>query len=232
MAITPTTVGIAASLLPFFDYFRPTRSPYLIVVLVGISGLIAASFLFQFEIDTNRRTYWFFAAIPSVGVLILLTLFTFLHAPEQGGETTDDFDSQLRFSRSVCISSALICLILGSIKFAVQPNDTIFYLLVFSCVWQIIVFVLYAAARLKRSEPSTSLNHFQISLITASYLFAITTSLILLDPSKGYFTYMTSDESVLNLLGITSLLFWLLWISCQVYWTIRLKRIFSITVKG
>lgn len=217
MAITPTTVGIAASLLPFFDYFRPARSPYLIVVLVGIIGLISASYLFQKQIDVDRGSYWYFAAIPSLSVLVLLTLFTFLHAPEQGQEVEEDFDSQLRFSRSICISSALICLVIGSIEFAHQTNDTIFYLLVFSCVWQIVVFVLYAAARLKRSEPSTSLNHFQISLITASYLFAITASLVLMNPEKGYFTYLRNKEFVLNFLGVTSFLFWILWISCQIY---------------
>ena len=230
MAITPMTVGIAASVLPLLDYFRPTRSPYLIVVLVGILGLIAASYLFQSNI--TNRSYWYFTAIPSVSVLILLTLFTFLHVTGQKESVTEDFDSQLRFSRSICISSSLICLVLGSWKFAEEKHDTIFYLLVFSCVWQIIVFILYTAARLRRSEPSTSLNHFQISLITASYLFAITACLIIWNPSKGFFVYIKDDNINLNLLGTSTIIFWLLWFSCQVYWTIRLKRMFSITIKG
>lgn len=229
MALTPTTAGVAASLLPFFDYFRPTKSPYLVVVIVGICGLVAIDFFFQ----TNyaKRSYWYFAAIPLIIVLIFLTLFVFLHNTEANNKDSEDsFESQLRFSRAICISSGLLCLIVGTWQFAGPKKEILFYVHYISCLWQIVTFVLYTATRLKKSEPKSGLNHFQISLVTASYLVGITACVHLVKGDAIFITFPYESMSHINFYGVSALVFWFLWTGCQVYWTIRLARTIRISV--
>ena len=236
MPVSTTTAGVAASLMPFLDYFRPTKSPYLLVVLVGVAGIVAIDIAFQYQFD--ERSYWYFASIPLTLVLIVLTLFTFLHQMEPNADETErDIESQLKFSRSICISGAMLCLVAGVVKFAEDENNVLFSVHFLSCVWQIGVFVVYAAARLRKEEPASSLNHFQISLVTASYLIAATICVYFMETDGSIVTIAresdTSEEDVtyMDLFFVSAIVFWLLWISCQVYWTSRLCKIINISVK-
>ena len=256
MALPPVGVGTAlAAFAPFLEYFRPTRSPYLLVVLFGLGGLIAASWMFQSEL--SLRFEYFLLAIPIVVVLTVLTLFVFFHTTTASADlTSEQIDEQLKFSRSICISTGILCLVIGCWRAATEPLENwIFNLHYIFCIIQIVAFVVYSAARLRYEEPSTSLNHFQIALVTASFLVAATICMSLIKASglggasyNGTFDIIANDShractssnwtvtndrnycTFDNLLSLSAIVCYSLWGWCQVYWVKRLTKIIKISV--
>ena len=245
MALSPVTVGSAlAALAPFIEYLRPARSPYILVVIFGIIGLVSSAGLFHKRFWD--RTEYYFLFVPLAIVLILLTIFSFMHKVQSGaGLSDEDVDEQLKFSRSICISSAILCLVFGCWRIAETLFDWIFYFHYFVCTVQITTFIVYSAARLKYEELVTSLNHFQIALVTSAYLVAATVCVGLVELAQGFeksendVFYVVRSVEVgdktkelyyLNLFSLTALFFYGLWLWCQIYWIKRLAKIVKITV--
>ena len=191
MPMTGASIGTAlAALAPFFEFFRPTRSPYLLVVLFSVVGLLTLNVLFDSDMVRDAwtfREYWYSLAAPVFIVIVLLTLFVFLHR-EKEGDSEDErqlADQHLKFSRSICISTAVICLVAGcwyTLKQGVSIAFTVQYI---ACMCQIIVFTIYAAARLRRREPVGQLNHFQVALVTSLYLLAASACLAFAASKQG-----------------------------------------------
>ena len=242
MALSPVTVGSAlAALAPFVEYLRPARSPYLLVVIFGIIGLVSSAGLFHERFWD--RTEYYFLFVPLAIVLILLTVFSFMHRVQTGANLSDeDVDEQLKFSRSICISSAILCLVFGCWRVAVSLSDWVFYFHYIVCTVQIVSFTIYSAARLRYEELVTSLNHFQIALVTSAYLVAATVCVGLVEHARGFENDVfyvvrnvetgdvTSKLNYLNLFSLTALFFYGLWLWCQIYWIKRLAKIVNITV--
>lgn len=242
MALSPVTVGSAlAALAPFVEYLRPARSPYLLVVIFGVIGLVSSAGLFHERFWD--RTEYYFLFVPLAIVLILLTVFSFMHKVQSGANLSDeDVDEQLKFSRSICISSAILCLVFGGWRVAETLLDWVFYFHYFVCTIQIVVFIVYSAARLRYEEFVTSLNHFQIALVTSAYLVAATVCVGLIEQARGFeedvfyvvrtleVNEETKELTYLNLFSLTALFFYGLWLWCQIYWIKRLAKIVNITV--
>ena len=245
MALSPVTVGSAlAALAPFVEYLRPARSPYLLVVIFGIIGLVSSAALFHERYWD--RTEYYFLFIPLAIVLILLTVFSFVHKVQSGANLSDeDVDEQLKFSRSICISSAILCLVFGCWRISATLPDWVFYFHYFVCTVQIAAFIVYSAARLRYEELVTSLNHFQIALVTSAYLVAATVCIGLVELAWGFeenqkdvfyvFRSWDTEDGIkesqyLNLFSLTALFFYGLWLWCQIYWIKRLAKIVKITV--
>ena len=247
MPISALAAGSAlASLAPFFEFFRPTRSPYLLVVLFSVAGLLASNSLFD---DTlSLWNFWYALAIPIVIVIVLLTVFVFLHSSSaEPQEEQDIADQHLKFSRSICISTAVLCLVLGC-WYAAKADSAIFPLHYIVCICQVIVFTIYAAARLKRQEPPGSLNHFQVALVTSIYLVAMTVCLYFITDVKNGKCDKETDLSIFQtcvpnedckcsalkapyFYTLTYFLFLLLWMWCQYYWIRRLVGMIRISIK-
>lgn len=242
MALSPVTVGSAlAALAPFVEYLRPARSPYLLVVIFGIIGLVSSAGLFHERFQD--RTEYYFLFVPLAIVLILLTVFSFIHKVKSGTSLSDeDVDEQLKFSRSICISSAILCLVFGCWRISATLPDWVFYFHYFVCTVQIATFIVYSAARLRYEELVTSLNHFQIALVTSAYLVAATVCVGLVAYAQGFdkdVFYVveklevdgaTKISNYPNLFSLSALLFYGLWLWCQIYWIKRLAKIVKITV--
>lgn len=183
MPMTGASIGTAlAALAPFFEFLRPTRSPYLLVVMFSVIGLLTLNVLFDSDAvrgASKFREYWYSLAAPIFLVIVLLTLFVFLHR-EREDDSEDErnlADQHLKFSRSICISTAVICLVAGCWYALKQDITSAFFVQYIACMCQIAVFTIYAAARLSRREPIGQLNHFQIALVTSLYLLAATACL-------------------------------------------------------
>ena len=241
MPMTPVTMGSAfASLGPFFEFFRPTRSPYLLVVLFSVIGLLVLNFLF--DIESRLYNYWYALAIPLFLVVGVLTIFVFLHREslETADEERDVAEHHLKFARSICISIAIICFV-GGCWFAVDQKSTSMFILHYvACICQIAVFTVYAAARLRRKEPAGLLNHFQVALVTSLYLMAATVCVVFIAMKQGescgdvgrtsIFETCIRGEKLASFYAISYFVFLALWAWCQYYWISRLRQIIKISV--
>lgn len=241
MPMTPMTMGSAfASLGPFFEFFRPTRSPYLLVVLFSVISLLTSNILF--EMKSRLYDYWYALAIPVFLILGVLTVFVFLHreSREAAEEERDIAEHHLKFSRAICISIAIMCFV-GGCWFAVdQESISMFILHYISCICQIAVFTVYAAARLRRKEPAGVLNHFQVALVTSLYLIGATVCLVFIAMNQGdpcgdsgrtsIFETCVGQKKLASFHAISYFVFMALWGWCQYYWISRLRQIIKISV--
>ncbi len=132
-----TTIGTIAAIGPFIEYLRPSRSPYLLMVIFGTVSLILTSGYFQ------KKDEWLMLAIPQFLALIVFSAFAYYGRNESEAENQEE---QLRFSRAFSIISALMCLAIGSK--AVLGKDTLFQINYYACIFQLGVFSIYVAARL------------------------------------------------------------------------------------
>ena len=237
---TGLATAVAGGLIPFLEYFRPTKSPYLLMVLFGIIGLLVLDYLFG---PRNYETfYWYWLAIPIAGVLIFVTSLMFRDKTkelESKQEDGDEFEAQLKFSRSVCISTAILCLAVGGVKLSSGRSDFMFFFHFGACVCQLLVFLAFATARLRREEPRTSMNHVQIALVTSLFILGASTSISLSELQVEVKTWNmvgnmfwneTKDGYEMDLYVVTAACLYSLWGRCQCYWIKRLTEIVRISV--
>ena len=211
--IFPTTAaGLAAIFLPLLGYLRPTRSPYLVVALFSSAGLTALDFKYS---AGTQREFWYFGAIPFMVVLTLLTLFSFFHEHEEvDDDEWESQESQLRFSQSICLSGALLCLVFGALRISTHPFPLLYHIHYASCIWQIFVFLLSPMLALGQANTNTKTNNIQISLITTLHLIATTACVHFMFSDRGLFV----NNGLIQFFDVSALLFWTLWILCQLYW--------------
>lgn len=163
--------------------------------------------------------------IPQYIALIVFNIFAYLGRDEH---TEDEQEEQLRFSRAISIAAALMCLAVGAKE--VMDRDALFNINYFACLFQLIVFSIYAAARLKKEEKSIDFNFFQFSFITSVYLVGATVSISQIGYDDDTYLYLTYDKNgnqnqIVDPFFVTSVVFYILWTACQLYWV---KRIFSL----
>ncbi|MCF6283163.1 MAG: hypothetical protein L3J28_13335 [Candidatus Polarisedimenticolaceae bacterium] len=99
------TIGTIAAIGPFIEYLRPSRSPYLLMVIFGTISLILTANFFQ------EHKEWLMLAMPQFLALMIFTAYAY-YGKNEGIE--DNQEEQLRFSRAFSIISALMCLALGA----------------------------------------------------------------------------------------------------------------------
>ena len=238
MTPTPHPIKSAlATLTKFVEHLRPTRSPYILVVLFGIAGLLVASALYNAVFWEPVDFYFIFAPISLT--VILYTLFIFLYRADVSVDmSADEMEEHFGYSRSLCISTAMICLVIGCWRASLTLPTWLFVMHYGVCTLQILVFVVYSAARIRRPEPRTSHNNIQIALLTSWYLAAATTCISAIDTA-----FLRIDESVfivqgppieistrkgtsqLNPFSLSASLFYGLWGWCQIYWILRTTKI-------
>jgi hypothetical protein len=96
-----------------FSYFHPSKSPYYGMSVAGIVGICALFFI--------ERASWLAALIPISLVLILLALATLTSSKYLF--TVDEYNDQLKFARSLAITTAIVCLVVV----AINPNNPLGY---------------------------------------------------------------------------------------------------------
>ena len=227
MAI-PSLLGVGAvgALIPFLEYFRPTRSPYLLIVIFSIVALVYSNV-------TLRADHWYWIAIPIGLVLVVVTAFTFFHAETEDVEQSkEERDTQLKFSRSICISTAVLCLVWGSSADSASKFDSVFFVHYVMCLCQIVVFIIYTAARLKKEEPPLYLNHFQVALVTSALLIGATVCIYLIEPraeAESIFATIKAGKRP-SFFAYSAVLLYFLWARCQYYWINRLTKVIKISI--
>ena len=217
-----SSIGTIAAIGPFLEYFRPSRSPYLIVILFGISGIVYLGF------SQELIGKWYSISIPLAAVLCLLTYFTLISQNSEIIEQTEkDTEGELKFSRAICISIGILCLIFGCEELV--DNDLAYSFHYVICLCQVTIFVIYTAVRIKREEPATaaSPNHFQIALVTSAYLIGAT---ICVQHADFSLDDLDKDQMYDRFL-LSMIFFYILWMWCLYYWIRILKETIRISVE-
>lgn len=212
-------IGTIAAFGPFIEYLRPAKSPYLLMVIFGTVTTVLTSMFFK----TNDE--WLMLIVPQYIALIVFNTFAYLGREEH---TESEQEEQLRFSRAVSIAAALMCLAVGAKE--VIGKDALFNFNYFACLFQLVVFSIYAAARLYKEEKSINFNFFQFSFITSAYLVGATVSISQIGYEDQTYMFLTVGENenakqIVDPFFVTSTVLYILWAACQVYWV---KRIFSL----
>ena len=240
----------SAILAPFFGFLNISKSPYLLVVLLGITGLIALNSWFGTsetikeiqQLPTDKFFYWFFLSIPIALVLVVLAVFTIRHNSDSVGtedKGLEDIRGQIKISQALCISSAVLCLVFGGIALVKDDSGLLFILHYLACLCQITLFLFFSMAPLEKEKLGASLNHYQIALITASYLVGATICMSLINPENSdswnisdRITEIIADrhyeinssgnkvliERTLDRFAVTATFFYAIWMSYQCFW--------------
>ncbi len=217
-------MGSVAALGPFIEYLRPAKSPYLLMILFGTVSLNLTALFFQVSDD------WLMLAAPQFLALVVFSIFAYYGRDENPDENQED---QLKFARAVGISTAVMCLAVGSKS--VEKAELLFNTNYFACILQLGVFSIYAATRLVREEQSSEFNFFQFSLVTSVFLIGATyaiSQIKITDDSYTQIIIKNGDSSISKIdpFFVTSIVLYLLWSACQIFWIRRIISLINISV--
>jgi len=113
-------------------YFSPSRSPFYAIIA---AGTISLEFAYR-ELEGSR---WYIVA--SI-IMIVLGIGSWFSLTDKAKMTKEEYIDQLFFSRSICVSSAVIAVT----YFAIDcKDDWRFYLILFMSLLQAITFILYVS---------------------------------------------------------------------------------------
>ncbi len=96
-----------------FSYFHPSKSPYYGMSVSGIVGICALFFI--------GKAAWLAALIPISIVLVMLALATLTSSKFLF--TVGEYNDQLKFARSLAVTTAVICVIV----LVINPNNPLGY---------------------------------------------------------------------------------------------------------
>lgn len=224
------SMGLISGVASVLDYFRPSKSPYLLVIVAGIGGVLFACSPFI------KEQRFFFIAVPIYVVLMILTHYSWISVDsEWEDQKKSEFEGQLKFSRAVCIICGVGCLVFSANN---EITDDGFILIYMTSMFQVIVFVIYAAARVKVEEPATSVNYFQMALVTSAFLIGATYCVFEWTETRELPPTMEDEvQTESRTLPqhqkyiLSALVFYMYWGWCQIFWLKRLAIIIDITIR-
>ena len=199
---------------------------------------------YLFPISTSSYFYWIFLSIPIALVLVVLAVFTIRHNSDSVGtedKGLEDIRGQIKISQALCISSAVLCLVFGGIALVKDDSGLLFILHYLACLCQITLFLFFSMAPLEKEKLGALLNHYQIALVTASYLVGATICMSLINPGQTYswlllenyaenfieiftddLSYIDDtgevEERALDRFAVTAIFFYAIWASYQCFW--------------
>lgn len=204
--------AIAGFMAPFLDYLRPTKSPYLVIQFVAVlvtcykvtSGDPSAA-----DLDIPK----FFIPIFLLVCAIVPLSFIRRDHPAQGdlsqpteaesqvinSKFENDLDSVFKFSRALCLASAVVMLFVYFRKPSVDNwYAVIAYVMI---IVQMGTFLLYTAVRHFKGEDIYNVNLFQIACITAVFFVGaayLGTQIEGTEPAIRYMYYCKSKKLEVN----------------------------------
>lgn len=202
----PTAASLATTI---FGYFSPSKSPYYAVITFGALGLV---------LSKDVSVHFYAVCVPVILVLFVSTVLSFRNRPDF---TSEEYNNQIRFSRSLGISVAILCLVFLGRNFAEDesgnpPHWSIWFGYAASVI-QSLVYLSYIFIFHNYDARQRGVNIIQISLVTSTYLIAATTTSIL---------YANSEAHMLTILGTL----YALWALCIAFVMRYLARNFRLEI--
>jgi hypothetical protein len=204
-------IGIGGFLAPFLDYFRPTKSPYLVVAFVSI--LVISLRLSNGGIDDLDRPDFFLPIYAILAVIVGLSLLLNLKpktaAASDNGEKSqpttglelvnnakyeNDLDSVFKFSRALCLAAGAVMLYVYQM---VPRVDSIYTTIVYwTIIIQMITFLAYMTFRQFRGEDLTNAGLFQVAFITAAFFVGSTHAGLMVTEKTNQIEFLYCKSSV------------------------------------
>lgn len=158
----PAAATIATTI---FGYFSPTKSPFYAVITFSAFGLV---------LSKDVSVHFFAVSVPIILILLVSTVLSF---KDQSNFTSDEYNNQIKFSRSLGISVAVLCLVFLGKEFTDdEGNSTHWSVWVgyVASVVQSLMYLLYIFIFHNYESRQRGVNIIQISLITSTYLVSAT----------------------------------------------------------
>jgi uncharacterized membrane protein len=201
-----------------FTYFSPAKSPYYSIGLASCVGLFYAC-------DVPTPGMWLWISVP-IFLVAFLTLL--LSIDSKNNLTEAEHAEQLRFSRSACISVAVLALAFGGRDVALSKGTgqlVNFAISVSICCIQIALFLVFNWALNKRDLRTLDRNYVQITLLTSAFLGDTCFNL-------AYATHAANtDSGVPAYHQITAYVLGTLWLFCVVFWIRTLLNLRLVTIQ-
>jgi hypothetical protein len=190
-------------------YFNPSRSPYYAIIAVGVVSLELA--------DTDLKgTRWAIVATILLTVIATGVSFSLVNKADMAKA---EYLDQLSFSRSICVSAALISLWYFAKAYT---DDFRFWVVLAFTGLQVITFLLYIWARADKPEELQDTNYVQLGLITTTlfvgFLFLLKEA-VLFHGSTAIDWFSTFTANV----AATAL--FILWLLCLRVWWRLIRRL-------
>lgn len=191
----PLVLGTVSSATQVFSgfnqYFKPSRSPYL------LSGLLCVVCLVSIAGLPNGRDVFFLVFIPIGGIFTALSILCFYFKPRKSGNETDketaikEMDEEFKFSRTVCLSIGIMVFTYLIYKVLDQPfislplpfpsqhshvdipRGLFFWISYGACLLHLIIFLCYVFLRNLQEEAIINLSLFQITFFTVASLLGL-----------------------------------------------------------
>ncbi len=227
--------GTVSSILSSsFVYLSPAKSPFYLICSAGAFSLILSC-------DDNFATpvVWNLVAVPIYVVLLIAVLLSFV---SKHIFTDKEYEEHIRYGRSIAISGALLCFVIQGMYLAGYPLQ--FYVNYGASLAQVLIFLVYAYARHKKEEGSTTeFNFVQLSLITLIFLWsgAVSAELSIPNQDVNYGWESESAEAtpqtnpwhfesevVTSRAGIVAIGFYILWIMCIAKWVQHIRKLVNL----
>ncbi|MGV6805603.1 MAG: hypothetical protein ACWA49_15505 [Ruegeria sp.] len=210
--------ALAAPLMPFLDYLRPNKSPYVLVSVAILACLLLP------QNNLFESPFGWMYHIPIYLVIACTVVLSFLYRPPEIGlhnakvsgpssatanpseisdDTAVDMDHQLKFSRSFCLICGLVSLYI-LFKSESRPFFDLFVALYFVIVFHIALFMGYLLFRSLREESINKFAVFQIGFITGISLLGTALSYdqikkddysILTNCTQNYLLILDNEEN-------------------------------------
>ena len=225
MIIPPGTISYAETI---WKYFSPSKSPFYAVIVVAIYSLCWSHRLLLEGGQGGISAEQFYAfLVPIAVILAIALLISFRNVYEL---PKGEHDEQILFTRSFCISVALVCMVWNGHTF--QFGSVQAKISYWSCILQVVVFLVYTCLRLKREQAPSHSNLIQLGLITGAFMIGFSYCLQV-EPTNQSPEETTLIKQATYILDIP-VAFWALylgWLICIYKWIDHFVSIIRIDVK-
>lgn len=194
MGLEPIS-AVVTSMSGVFNYFKPSKSPYLIVL--GALGYVLTRTEWQDEDGVKTLTppaVWDIVMYPVLIAGLVVVILSFYFVPielklwqeksdKEKEAVQEDIENQFKFARSVGVATGILSLyIIGS---EARAADIWFYLMYGAALLQLAVFLFYLAIRNFKEEQPAKILIFQIAVMTCAFLLFSTLNFKHATPGDG-----------------------------------------------
>ena len=159
------SLGAATSVATtIFSYFSPAKSPYYAVIAFGVTGI-------SFSVVQSNQNFML-VFVPVAVIVAFCTALSLSDKSNQPEFTQEDYNSQLRFARSVGISVSILCLVWAGKTITPQAEENLgwwFWLIYATTLIQAAAFLLYIFIFHRHNTSNKGINLIQLCLIVSTF---------------------------------------------------------------
>jgi cytochrome bd-type quinol oxidase subunit 2 len=162
-SFVPGAVGYIPTVI---KYLNPAKSPFYTVMVVATFLVGACHHLVFLATGISREQFYAFLA--PIAAIMALGLYISVSVKSNYELSPEEHQEQIRFTRSFCISVALICMVwVGHTYDLLKTREVLVSYC--SSLAQLLVFTIYTLLHFGKEQPPTRSNLIQLGLITGAF---------------------------------------------------------------